>query len=79
MSSIGGIANVPGSTVNASTKSGLSHFSGGLRMDLKGTTIGLALVEPGPVDTKRGLGLYILEDLPRRAVAACLVGVPVRS
>ncbi|MFN0028609.1 MAG: SDR family NAD(P)-dependent oxidoreductase [Acidimicrobiales bacterium] len=129
VSSMASIVNVPGTSVYSSTKAGLSHFSGGLRADLKGTPIGLTLVEPGPVDTemwdhvnmgsavaaagrrferlrqmphsspetlaamvvkavqsdryhvrlpKRGLGLFVLEDLPRRALAACLVGINPR-
>lgn len=129
VSSMVGVANVPATSVYSSTKAGLSHFSGGLRADLKGTPIGLTLVEPGPVDTemwdtitaappiqaavrranklrllpqikpeeladavvaavvkgryhvrtpRRGLPLFVLEDLPRRMMAACLVGVDNR-
>lgn len=129
VSSMVGLVNVPATSVYSSTKAGLSHFSGGLRADLKGTPIGLTLVEPGPVNTnmwdaitasppiqaavhranklqllpqiepeklakavvtavakdryhvrtpRRGLPLYILEDLPRRIMAACLTGVDNR-
>lgn len=129
VSSMVGVANVPATSVYSSTKAGLSHFSGGLRADLKGTPIGLTLVEPGPVDTemwntitaapaiqaavrranklrllpqikpeklakavvaavahdryhvrtpRRGLPLYVLEDLPRRMMAAALAGVDNR-
>ncbi len=52
VSSMASIANVPGTSVYSSTKAGLSHFSGGLRADLKGTGISLTLVEPGPVETE---------------------------
>ena len=51
ISSMTGIANVPGTSVYSSTKAGLSHFTGGLRADLKHTPVGITLVEPGPVDT----------------------------
>ena len=46
-----GIANIPSTAVYSSTKAGLTHFSGGLLADLKGTPIGVTLVEPGPIDT----------------------------
>ena len=51
VSSMTGIANIPSTSVYSSTKAGLSHFSGGLLADLKGTPIGVTLVEPGPIDT----------------------------
>jgi len=129
VSSMTGIANIPSTSVYSSTKAGLTHFTGGLWADLKGTPIGVTLVEPGPIDTdmwdnitaapavqaavkrveklqlvphmaphtladavvkavqrnkrhvrfpKRGLLLYLLENAPRRAMAACLAGVPAR-
>lgn len=51
VSSMTGIANIPSTSVYSSTKAGLSHFSGGLAADLKGTKVGVTLVEPGPIDT----------------------------
>jgi short-subunit dehydrogenase len=51
VSSMTGIANIPSTSVYSSTKAGLTHFSGGLLADLKGTPIGITLVEPGPIDT----------------------------
>ena len=126
VSSMTGIANIPSTSVYSSTKAGLTHFSGGLRADLKGTKVGVTLVEPGPIDTdmwdnitasrpvqlaarrveklqlmphmapgvlaeavvkgvkagkyhvrfpKRGLLLYLLEDAPRRLMAACLAEI----
>ena len=51
VSSLAGVANIPGTSVYSSTKAGLSHFAGGVRADLKGTEIGVTLVEPGPVET----------------------------
>ena len=41
----------PGFVPYASSKAGLSHFHGGLRLELRGTGIGMTLVEPGPVQT----------------------------
>jgi len=44
----------PGLVPYASSKAGLSHFHGGVELELRGTGIGTTLVEPGPVDT----GMY---------------------
>jgi short-subunit dehydrogenase len=41
----------PGLVAYASSKAGLSHFHGGVELELRGTGIGATLVEPGPVDT----------------------------
>jgi short-subunit dehydrogenase len=41
----------PGLVPYASSKAGLSHFHGGMELELRGTGIGATLVEPGPVDT----------------------------
>lgn len=41
----------PGFVPYASSKAGLSHFHSGLRLELRGTGIGMTLVEPGPVQT----------------------------
>lgn len=41
----------PGFTPYASSKAGLSHFHAGLQLELRGTGIGMTLVEPGPVAT----------------------------
>lgn len=43
--------NTPGLTPYCATKAGLSHFTGGLDLELKGTGVGTTLVEPGPVAT----------------------------
>lgn len=51
VSSMTGIANIPSTAVYSSTKAGLTHFSGGMLADLKGTPIGVTIVEPGPIDT----------------------------
>jgi short-subunit dehydrogenase len=41
----------PGLVPYASSKAGLSHFHGGVEVELRGTGVGATLVEPGPVDT----------------------------
>ena len=41
----------PGFVPYASSKAGLSHFHAGLQLELRGTGIGMTLVEPGPVAT----------------------------
>jgi short-subunit dehydrogenase len=43
--------NAPGLTTYCATKAGLSHFTGGLSLELQGTGVGTTLVEPGPVRT----------------------------
>ena len=42
----------PGFVPYAGSKAGLSHFHAGLRLELRGTGIGMTLVEPGPVQTE---------------------------
>lgn len=44
--------NAPGLTPYCATKAGLSHFTGGLSIELQGTGVGTTLVEPGPVKTE---------------------------
>jgi short-subunit dehydrogenase len=44
--------NAPGLTPYCATKAGLSHFTGGLSIELHGTGVGTTLVEPGPVRTE---------------------------
>ena len=41
----------PGLTPYAGSKAGLSHFHAGVRLELRGTGVGVTLVEPGPVRT----------------------------
>ena len=43
--------NAPGLTPYCSTKAGLSHFTGGLALEVRGTGVETTLVEPGPVRT----------------------------
>jgi short-subunit dehydrogenase len=49
VSSLSGTNAIPGVAPYAASKAGLSHFTAGLRADLKGTPITTTLVEIGPV------------------------------
>lgn len=51
VSSLAGVSIFPGMAAYGSSKAGLSHFTAGLRADLRGRGIGTTLVELGPVDT----------------------------
>ena len=42
----------PGLAVYAGTKAGLTNFTETLRLELKGTGVGLTVVSPGPVETE---------------------------
>jgi len=49
ISSLSGTNAMPGVLPYSASKSGLSHFTAGLRAELKGSAIGTTLVELGPV------------------------------
>ncbi|MDZ7679348.1 MAG: SDR family NAD(P)-dependent oxidoreductase [Acidimicrobiales bacterium] len=51
MSSMASVAPMPGYSVYSASKAGLSHFTAGLRSDLRGRPIDTTLVEVGPVST----------------------------
>jgi short-subunit dehydrogenase len=51
VSSMAGLGAFPGLVAYATTKAGLSHFTSGLRLDLKGLPVATTLVEMGPVPT----------------------------
>ncbi len=51
VSSLAGAAAYPGLVAYSASKSGLTHFSAGLRWELDGTGVGVTSVEIGPVDT----------------------------
>ncbi len=51
ISSLAGVATFPGLAAYGASKAGLSHFTSGLRADLRGAPVGTTLVEIGPVDT----------------------------
>src|SRR3954471_13454671 len=51
VSSLAGAGALPGLAAYSSTKAGLTHFTAGLRADLRGKPIGTTVVELGPVTT----------------------------
>ncbi|QLL06824.1 SDR family NAD(P)-dependent oxidoreductase [Mycobacterium vicinigordonae] len=51
VSSVGAVSVSPGVTVYATSKAGLSHFTAGIRQELKSTLIGTTLVQIGAVKT----------------------------
>lgn len=51
MSSVAGAIAFPGLAAYAGTKAGITNFTETLRLELKGTGIGLTVVSPGPTDT----------------------------
>ncbi len=85
VSSLAGVGVFPGLTAYASTKAGLTHFTAGLRADLKGMPIGTTVVELGPIPTdmlshvgdyrptedsfKRFYRLQLIADVSRETVA----------
>lgn len=89
MSSLAGITALPGIVTYAASKAALSHFTAGLRADLRGLPIGTTLVELGPVPTdmlaavenygpasrsfQRMYRLRTLVDVPRDTVAEAVV------
>ena len=52
VSSLAGSASFPGLSVYGATKAGLNNLAGALRQGLKGSAIGITLVQPGPTDTQ---------------------------
>jgi short-subunit dehydrogenase len=68
VSSLAGVVNLPGGATYGATMAGLSHFTGGLRVDLKGAPVSVTLVEAGPVDgDDGGGGPGAVRSLPVRA------------
>jgi short-subunit dehydrogenase len=95
ISSLAGVGAFPGLTAYSSSKAGLSHFTAGLRADLKGLPVGTTLVEVGPVPTdllsnvgnypptelsfKRFYRLQLLVDRPKELLAEQVVDAVVRN
>jgi short-subunit dehydrogenase len=90
ISSMAGTAVFPGMVAYSSTKAGLTHFTAGLRADLKGEPVGTTVVELGPIPSdmlanvntyaptgdsfQRMYRLRLLVDVPRETVARDVVG-----
>lgn len=51
VSSMGAISQGPGLTLYGTSKAGLSHFTAGIRMELRGKPVGTTLVQIGEVQT----------------------------
>jgi short-subunit dehydrogenase len=95
ISSLSGVGAFPGLVLYSTSKAGLSHFTAGLRADLKGTTVDTTLVELGPVPsdmlsvikeyepTARSFDRFdhirLLEDVPREKVADDVVRAVERA
>lgn len=89
ISSLSACGVYPGLTAYSTTKAGLSHFTAGLRADLKGLGIGTTLVEMAGVPTdmlgnvatykpcadsfRRGYGLHLVTDTPLDTISAATV------
>lgn len=89
ISSMAGTAVFPGLGLYSSTKAGLTHFTAGLRADLKGLPVGTTVVELGPIPTdmlshvdayrpteqsfNRFYRLGLLVDIAKEKVAADVV------
>lgn len=89
VSSLAGVGVFPGLTAYSSTKSGLTHFTAGLRADLKKLPIGATVVELGPIPTEmldsvndyqptfdsfdRFYKLQLIHDVPKETVASDIV------
>lgn len=85
VSSMAGSAAFPGMSIYAASKAGLSQFSRILARELRGTGVGVTLVELGPIPTDmlehvnsveptragfdRGYKLRLIVDVPRERVA----------
>ena len=85
ISSLAGVGSFPGMAQYAGTKAGLTHFTAGLRADLKGLPIGTTVVEVGLVPTdmaehvndyeptlasfQRFYKLHLLADVSKEKVA----------
>jgi short-subunit dehydrogenase len=95
VSSLAGTAVFPGLVAYSSTKSGLTHFTSGLRADLKGMPVKTTVVELGPIPTamldhvddyqptsrsfRRFYRMQLLVDIPREKVAAAVLDAVQRD
>jgi short-subunit dehydrogenase len=95
ISSLSACGLYPGLTAYSTTKAGLSHFTAGLRADLKGLPIGTTLVEMAGVPTdmldnvdtykpcadsfQRGYRLHLVTDTPIETIAQATVEAVERN
>jgi short-subunit dehydrogenase len=85
VSSMAGVAPLPGLSIYGTTKAALTHFTAQLRADLRGTALKTTVVELGPIPTdmldqvesyrptgdsfRRSYRLRTIVDVPREKVA----------
>ena len=62
VSSMGGYVPVPGQTIYGASKAALKLFTEGLRSELKGTKVGVALLFPGAVNTNISLNSGVMSE-----------------
>jgi short-subunit dehydrogenase len=72
VSSMGGYVPVPGQTVYGASKAAIKLFTEGLRSELKGTSVGVALLFPGAVNTNISInsGAMTAAEAEKMAAAA---------
>ena len=72
VSSMGGYVPVPGQTIYGASKAALKLFTEGLRSELKGTKVGVALLFPGAVNTNISInsGALTSDEAEKMAAAA---------
>jgi short-subunit dehydrogenase len=70
--SMGGYVPVPGQTVYGASKAAIKLFTEGLRSEMKGSSVGVALLFPGAVNTNISInsGAMTAEDAKKMAAAA---------
>lgn len=89
MSSLAGVGVMPGLVSYCVSKAAFSHFTAGLRAELRGLPIGTTLVELGPIPTELSAGFHdyeptsqsfrrfyqtrLMVDVPREKVAKNVV------
>lgn len=89
VSSLAGVGVFPGLTTYAATKAALTHFTAGLRADLRGLPVDTTVVELGPIPTdmldhvddyeptaksfRRFYRLQLIVDVPKESVASAIV------
>ncbi|MDQ1532499.1 MAG: uncharacterized protein QOF28_260 [Actinomycetota bacterium] len=77
VSSLAGVSAVPGLAAYSASKAGLSHLTGALRAETKGTGIGTTLVELGPVPTDMLAGVHEYGPTERSFARGRQIGVIV--
>ncbi len=69
LSSIFGVVTPPGQTAYCASKFAVRGFSNSLRMELRGTSVGVSVVHPGGINTNIARASRTPKDLPAEEVA----------